>query len=263
MNRKSYSRSTLSAAVISALAMSGAVVPSKEAFGSTASVSSLRTGADAIIGTGADAIIGTGKQKTASADAIIGTGRNRGGKSDAIIGTGADAIIGTGADAIIGTGKQKTASADAIIGTGRNLVLKGPVEKFNAESGIATIAGRDFRISPASGLYAQVSGLFSIGAIAEVAVYARLGAKGEFFSATAKLVPGQYVAGVSEIVLSGAIKTIKHELALAVIGNSVVDYSSLLLASSNLNFGVGDVVSVSGTQPLPGDRVLAIKIEAR
>ena len=64
MNRKAYKRSTLSAAVVSALSISAALMPGTDALGKTPN----QSGTDAIIGTGRDAIIGTGR------DAIIGTG---------------------------------------------------------------------------------------------------------------------------------------------------------------------------------------------
>lgn len=70
MTKKIISRSALSAAVASTLALSAAMSPAATLAAKRNWASDHRVGTQAIIGTGKDAIIGTGK------DAIIGTGKS-------------------------------------------------------------------------------------------------------------------------------------------------------------------------------------------
>ena len=55
------------------------------------------------------------------------------------------------------------------------------------------------------------------------------------------------------------MKAVRPDVALAVVGKTLVDYSSLL-ANGTLDLAVGDVVRISGTQPQQGERVLASKV---
>jgi hypothetical protein len=290
MNEKICRHSVLSLAVVSALAVGAALLPDATALAksSRSAPSGARanaiigTGADAIIGTGADAIIGTGADAIigTGADAIIGTGLQKAGRgkgnaiigtgADAIIGTGADAIIGTGADAIIGTGADAIigTGADAIIGTGLQkaggafLALMGPVDKVDRASGTVTVLNRRIRVPATSGLIDYLQQSAASGNSVELAIYARVDAAGILSSATARVLPGQYVAGVSKVVVSGMVSSIDAGTATAVVRGTVVNYSSLL-STTQVHLAAGDVVTFVGTLPQSGEQMLAAALVKR
>jgi hypothetical protein len=298
MNAKGCRNSILSAAILSALAVGTAALPCNAAFakGSLGPQSAkgnaiIGTGADAIIGTGADAIIGTGHGKSAKgnaiigtgadaiigtgADAIIGTGHGKSAKGNAIIGTGADAIIGTGADAIIGTGHGKSAKGNAIIGTGADAIIgtggnstaafvavMGPVEKVDQLAGSIVVLGHQLHVSSSSDLLNYVNQVSATGGAAELAIVGHLDAKGRLSSATARVVPGYYVPGVSTIVITDRVKRVDTSSGRAVVGAFVVDYNNLL-ATTQVHLSAGDIVTIAGTQPQAGQTILATKLTIR
>ncbi len=227
------------------------------------------TGINAIGGTGVNAIGGTG------VNAIGGTGVNAIGGTgvNAIGGTGVNAIGGTGVAAIGGTGINAiggTGVADAIGGTGTNaiggtgqdrfvgaaLTIKGPVEKVDLAASTISVFGRQLAIPRSSGLIEKVASAMAAGSTVEVAVYSRLDASGKLSSAKASILEGQYVAGVTKVVVSGKISAVNAAVATAVVNGVVVDYSAVL-ASRIPSLSVGDVVTFSGTLPQAGQQMLA------
>jgi hypothetical protein len=249
MKENGYKRTAISVAVMSALAVGAAILPTSGALAKPASSRAIiGTGADAIIGTGADAIIGTG------ADAIIGTGMQKARKGQAIIGTGADAIIGTGADAIIGTG------ADAIIGTGLqknsgvSLALKGPVTNVDLAAGTVSVLGRQLRV-PSAALLADISDALAAGTTPEIAVLSRIGSDGKLVDATARRIYEQYVAGVTRVVVTGKLTSVDGAAAKATINGITVDYSTLL-SNADVNLSAGQVVTLVGTLPQAGTKLI-------
>ena len=90
----------------------------------------------------------------------------------------------------------------------------------------------------------------------EVAVYSRLDASGKLTAAKASILEGQYVAGVTKVVVSGKISAVNAAVATAVVNGVVVDYSAVL-ASRIPGLSVGDVVTFTGTLPQAGQQMLA------
>jgi hypothetical protein len=251
MNKKGCRTSALSAAIVSTLAMAAVSLPSNAAFAKSTTATQpakrnaiIGTGADAIIGTGADAIIGTG------ADAIIGTGHAKSAKRNAIIGTGADAIIGTGADAIIGTGAD------------RYVTVMGPVEKLDRRAGTLTIYGQQLRVPESSSFMHYVDQAMASGNTVEVAVLGRVDATGKLNGAVARVVPGQYVPGLSKVVLTNRVTAVDKSTGRVVVGAYAVDYSSLL-ATKQIALAIGDIVTVTGTQPQANQAVVATGLIVR
>jgi hypothetical protein len=295
MKENGYKRTAISVAVMSALAVGAAILPTSGALAKPASSRAIigtgadaiiGTGADAIIGTGADAIIGTGMQKArkgqaiigtgadaiigTGADAIIGTGMQKARKGQAIIGTGADAIIGTGADAIIGTGADAIigTGADAIIGTGADaiigtglqknsgvsLALKGPVTNVDLAAGTVSVLGRQLRV-PSAALLADISDALAAGTTPEIAVLSRIGSDGKLVDATARRIYEQYVAGVTRVVVTGKLTSVDGAAAKATINGITVDYSTLL-SNADVNLSAGQVVTLVGTLPQAGTKLI-------
>ena len=232
MNGKVFRSSQLSVAVAAVLAFSGAVAPG-------AALGKARS--NAIIGTGADAIIGTGRAKS-STSAIIGTG------ADAIIGTGrakssTNAIIGTGADAIIGTGKPA-------------VLMLGPVDVVNVADGTIQVLGRSLRIATAD----KIASEMTAGRQLEVAVFGVLSSSGTVKKATLRMMPIDYVAGSSKVVVTGRVTQVDASTATVTVGQLKIDVSGAGLARLP---AVGDMTRVLGTQPLRGGIVLAEKAAVR
>jgi hypothetical protein len=224
---------------------------------------------DAIIGTGKEsstnAIIGTGKDS--STDAIIGTGRTA--STDAIIGTGKDsstnAIIGTGrtasTDAIIGTGKDS--STNAIIGTGRggppNAALAGPIESVDADLGTFTVLSRTLMVPGDKSILARLSAELAAGRSPQATVISEIGVRGELVKPVVLFVDEQYVAGVSEVVVSGRVTSVDARTGLAKIGKVTFDFTSLL-STGGIDLQAGSLVRVRGTQPQTGQPILAVQV---
>jgi hypothetical protein len=216
---------------------------------------------NAIGGTGVNAIGGTGV-----ADAIGGTGKNAIGGTgfNAIGGTGVNAIGGTGVAAIGGTGVNAIGGTgiNAIVGTGQDrfvgvaLTIKGPVEKVDVAANTISVFGRQLAIPRSSGLIEKVASAMAAGSTVEVAVYSRLDASGKLSAAKASILEGQYVAGVTKVVVSGKISAVNAAVATAVVNGVVVDYSAVL-ALGIPGLSVGDVVTFTGTLPQAGQQMLA------
>jgi hypothetical protein len=200
-----------------------------------------------------DAIIGTGKD--ASTNAIIGTGKDA--STNAIIGTGKAAST----NAIIGTGKD--ASTNAIIGTGRGddpkTTLAGPIEGVDASLGTVTVHSRTLQVSGDTALLGHLSSELLGGRSPQVSVSSEIGTRGELVRPVLLFVDEQYVAGVSEVVVSGRVTSIDATNGLARIGAIAFDYTSLL-STADIDFRVGSLVRVRGTQPQPGEAILATKV---
>ncbi len=226
----------LSVAVASVLTATASLAPTESMAGSSQGVKS-RPSASAIIGTGSDAIIGTG------ADAIIGTG------SDAIIGTGADAIIGTGSDAIIGTG------ADALIRptTYKSVAAMGPIDSIDLRKGTVSVMGRTLSLGKGNASLLSFNEALSAGKTVQVRIVASIGKDGSLTQARLDKIPGEYVAGVSDVVVSGKVTKVSANVGKITVGGVSVDYTPLL-AKQAVTVRVGDLVSVVGTRmTVPGE----------
>jgi len=193
---------------------------------------------DAIGGTGLDAIGGTGVY------AIGGTGRKvKGYTGDAIGGTGLNAIGGTGLNAIGGTGVY------AIGGTGNKerVLVRGPVERVNLSANSVTIFGRDFRLAPDRTRLIH-DGLAG-GQSVVLTISGELGRAGKLHLREARIDQEQYVAGSSQVILAGRVRSADSSVGKVVIGRQVVDLTTTQTTVGGPSVKAGDVIVVVGTQP--------------
>ena len=222
---------------------------------------------DAIGGTGrTEAIGGTGRTEaiggTGRTAAIGGTGRTEAiggtGRTEAIGGTGRkttiDAIGGTGrAEAIGGTGRTEaiggTGRTEAIGGTGRAeaaILLAGQLETVDVRKSTLTILGQSLRTTRAR----------TVAVGENVAVFGRVNAAGEVVVTDVRPFADGYVPGASRVTITGKVTAIDTHRGVMTIGRQPVDFTALL-AGSTPELAVGKVVTISGTQPVPGGIILA------
>src|SRR5688572_8769228 len=226
------------------------------------------TGLSAIGGTGIDAIGGTGRRsKGYTGDAIGGTGLYaiggtgrtlKSAEHDAIGGTGLSAIGGTGIDAIGGTGRRsKGYTGDAIGGTGlyaiggtdrkERVLVRGPVQRVNLSANSVTILGRDFRLAPDR--TRLIHDALAGGQSVVLAISGELGRAGKLLLRKASIDQEQYVAGSSQVVLAGRVRSSDSFVGKVVIGRQVVDLTTAQTAAGGPSVKAGDVIVVVGTQP--------------
>ena len=262
MVAKGFGLSRLSVAIAATLGIAAAITPDHSAFGSTMSTAA-RPSSHAIVGTGAHAIVGTGTRKSASTQAIVGTGAH------AIVGTGTrksastQAIVGTGAHAIVGTGARKLVSTEARTAATVNaktiVAVRGPVESVNAKAGTVRILARTFGFPANSMTFQSIQQNAASGQVVQAVVVAKLSRDGTLVGTRLRFLPTEYIAGVTEVVTSGRVKSIDTRTGKAVVGGTLVDYTSLL-STQSVTLGLGDVVVVVGTQPMQGGAVLASQL---
>jgi hypothetical protein len=220
MSNTSRKQTLLSAAVISVMTSSCLfVLPAVASVKQTSSAST-------------DAIIGTGVQRSASIDAIIGTGKQK-----------------VSTDAIIGTGKQGAELAAALI---------GPIVSFDSEARTITIHDRELRIPDDATLALVEAGLVS-GNPLQATVIAALGKRGELLNPSLVLEKDPYVAGQSDVVVSGRVTSVDSVNGRAKIGKIDFDFTSAL-STQEVEIVAGSVVQIRGTQPQNGQPVMATKV---
>ena len=200
----------------------------------TTSIGQKGLGSRAIGGTGVNAIGGTG------VNAIGGTGRLKG---RAIGGTGTDAIGGTGVNAIGGTGR-------------RHVMLLGPVEAIDQSQGTITVLGRKLRLPTAEESAEDILAAYASGTPIQVAVLGTMSKSGKVANLRLQALPTPYVAGVSEVVLTGSVQAVDTATGRAVVANQAIDISALLDTGAG-TMRVGNVVTVRGTMPQVGQAIAA------
>ena len=192
-----------------------------------------------------------------------GDAANRRGERDAIGGTGLDAIGGTGVYAIGGTGRKvKGYTGDAIGGTGldaigvyaiggtgnkERVLVRGPVERVNLSTNSVTIFGRDFRLAPDRTRLIH-DGLAG-GQSVVLTISGELGRAGKFHLREARIDQEQYVAGSSQVILAGRVRSADSSVGKVVIGRQVVDLTTTQTTVGGPSVKAGDVIVVVGTQP--------------
>jgi hypothetical protein len=212
------------------------------------------TGVNAIGGTGVNAIGGTG------VNAIGGTGVNAIGGTgvSAIGGTGVNAIGGTGVSAIGGTGVNAIGGTgvNAIGGTGRaQVALLGPIDSVDQARRTITVLGRKLQL-PTGEAGSRVLDSYLSGAPIQVAVLGSLSKSGKLSNLRVQVLQSPYVAGTSEIVLTGIVQAVDVSTGLAVIGGTAVNFTALLETQASA-LRVGSAVSVRGTMPQAGQAINA------
>ena len=227
--------STLGASLV-AVFFSPAVLAGSQESGTNAISGS---GVDAISGSGVDAISGSGIHAISGSgvDAISGSGIH------AISGSGVDAISGSGVDAISGSG------VDAISGSGTEM-LSGPVQSINRENGTFVSVGQTV-MHAGSDLAALRVGDF-------VTVRGSLAGAGLINASEVLVSTEQYVAGSTQVSVTGIPSSIDYRFGTAKIGELTVDYTPSL-GGSRFD-GIGAAITVIGTQPALGGAMLGERV---
>lgn len=171
-------------------------------------------------------------------DAIGGTGRAK---------RGADAIGGTGIDAISNGGMNS------------QLLLQGPVESVSTSKGTVTVFGRPLKLGVTRSVTELVADSLAAGNAIVLAVTGRQDARGKATGMRAYVLEDQYVPGVSQVVLTGAIGSLDWSRGIATIGRQVIDLNALPAASTD-RLTVGQPVVLLGTQPTLRGTILASKL---
>jgi hypothetical protein len=140
--------------------------------------------------------------------------------------------------------------------------MKGPVENVDVAASTISVFGRRLSVPRSSGLIDKVANAMAAGNTVEIAIFAKLDSSGNLSGAKATVVDGQYVAGVTKVVVSGKISAINAAVATAIVNGVVVDYSTVL-ASRISGLSVGDVVTFTGTLPQAGQHMLASGVVRR
>jgi hypothetical protein len=129
----------------------------------------------------------------------------------------------------------------------------------DAKSGTIQVLGRTYQLPTSSKTFALIEQASSGGRLVQVAVVAKLGNDGAMKEASLKILPDEYVAGVSEVITSGRIKSVDSATGKAVVGGSLVDFVSLL-STHPVTLTKGDVAILRGTQPTLGGVVLVNRL---
>jgi hypothetical protein len=141
--------------------------------------------------------------------------------------------------ALLALGVGYSAGADIA----KDVVAVGPVELVEASS--ITVLGRSYRMEDTSGIVAGD----------KVAVHGALQPDGSASSAWAEPL-GTYTAGADPIYETGLVTALDVSAGQLSIGDSKVDYTAALAESGSTAPTVGQLVSVTGIQPVVGGVIL-------
>ena len=147
------------------------------------------------------------------------------------------AAASTATAGITGNAHQSASSAPT-------LVLVGPVEAVNARQGIAIVLGQKVLTAATANL--------SIGET--VSVFGTVRNDGSVVAANIEN-DGLYVAGATQILLTGVVQNVDESVGRAVISGVSVDLTALM-ANGPVSLTKGSTVELAGTQPLSGGLVL-------
>ncbi len=134
-------------------------------------------------------------------------------------------------------------------------MLLGPVESIDQARGTISMLGRTLQL-PAGEASWRILNSFASGTSLQIAVFGNLSTAGKISDLRIQMLPTQYVAGVSEVVLTGIVQAVDTSRALAVINGVAVDYNALLQTRASA-VRVGSIVTVRGTMPQAGQAVNA------
>ena len=200
---------------------------------------------NAIIGGDTQAIIGGDLQKSKRPNAIIGGDRN------AIIGGDRNAIIGGDRNAIIGGDRNAIIGGDVLAGVAKGAVLQGPIEKVDVESGRLTVLGKSFSAGPRGPALAQLADQIASGASVTGAILGSLDDRSRVRVNGLVVLPTQYVAGHSKVMVIGKVSELRNSIGLAVVDGIAVDYTALL-SQAHIDLKPGDLVMALGVQAAAG-----------
>ncbi len=143
------------------------------------------------------------------------------------------------------------------------LVVLGPVEKVDLANGVLIIAGQTVTVNAATSISldgaAAGGNALSLQQIQVgdlVAAYGQIGAP----STSVNRLGSSYVAGATNIFVTGRVSSVDAAIGSAKINGLTVDYTAGLSDPTFSGLSVGDLVSVSGIQPVAEGQLLANKI---
>jgi len=131
------------------------------------------------------------------------------------------------------------------------LLVAGPVERINSAEGYFVSLGQKIYAHPI-----QLSGL-EAGNL--VGVQGAILGAGEIQLHQIYQLSGQYTPGSTEVFVTGVPSSVDSALGLATIGDLEVDYTSSL-GSTDFE-GIGAAVTVIGTQPALGGKMIGSQVQ--
>ena len=164
--------------------------------------------------------------------------------SRAIVG-GDRAITGGDSRAIVGGDSRKA-----------TLRLSGPAEFVDTEAGTVVALGQVFKVRPHSPIANQLKQQIGLGATPTVVATSQRGTR----SVRLSYGGDSYVAGASSVLISGKVTSVNSTIGQLKIGNTVVDFTPLLVTQPGLTVKVGENVRVSGIQPVSRGAILASEL---
>jgi hypothetical protein len=118
------------------------------------------------------------------------------------------------------------------------------------------VLGRKLRLPTAEESAANILAAYARGTTIQVAVVGTMSKSGKIANLRLQALPTPYIAGVSEVVLTGAVQAVDAATGRAVIANQAIDINALLDTSAS-TMRVGNVVTVRGTMPQVGQAIAA------
>lgn len=223
---------------------------------STGSALGISTGSTLGISTGSVRGISTGSLQGISTGSVrgISTGSLQGISTGSVrgISTGSLQGISTGSLQGISTGSLLGISTGSVLGISTGSVLSspvllaGPIEQINVADGYFKSLGQT--------VYADSIVLGSLSLGDYVGVTGAISAPGEMSSDQVFNFGGGYVAGATQVLVTGLPTAVDYRDGTTTVGALTVDYTSALSGRFD---GIGAAVTVFGTQPQAGGKLLA------
>ena len=132
-------------------------------------------------------------------------------------------------------------------------MVLGPIESTDETKGTISVLGRRFQI-PAAAARSQILDRHASGESLQIAVSGTVSKVGKIRDLTIQVVPSPYVAGVSEVVLTGVVQAMDRTTGQAVVNGIAVSYTSLLETKAS-TANIGDVITVRGTMAQTGQAI--------
>ncbi|MFT3906835.1 MAG: hypothetical protein QM718_11065 [Steroidobacteraceae bacterium] len=124
----------------------------------------------------------------------------------------------------------------------------GPVEGIDAAHGVIYVLGQSIDM-PATGVdvgdYVQIDG--------------ELATDGSYYGTALTKLSDSYAAGADRVYLRGLVTSNATGYAYLRLGSASIDYSPTLSEEDYSAVTAGDVVEISGTQPIAGGVILAVR----
>ncbi len=203
---------------------------------------------DGIHGSSVDGIHGS------SVDGIHGSSVDgiHGRSVDGIHGSSVDGIHGSSVDGIHGSSVEGIhgSSVDGIHGSS-TAILFGPIERIMVERSVVESLGQSILVST------EMLNQLSVGDL--VSVEGSIVGPGLLYADSVTVSSEQYVAGATEVFVTGILSSIDASTGTATLGTLRVDYTSSL-ASGRTSAGV--VWSFRGTQPSSQGVMLSDRVHA-